>query len=143
MKIPDDIFLQFTLKVGSVYYYLNPEIENSDEPHYRIVLSHDENGRILLVGLTTKIAKRELFIKRRNFPRETFVRITPSSSNGLTQESGVDCNYVFEQTEGLLAQIYKENYVKYKGVLADDDLARLILGVQRSPLVSPDIKKLL
>lgn len=143
MEVPDKVFFQCTLKVGVVYYYENPEIKNSDEPHYHIVLFKDKNKTIVLACSTTKTKKRELFVKRRNLPKETLVMITPSSKNGFTQESVVDCNSLFEQNEDFLAKIYNEKYIKHKGEIEEDYLARLLLGIQRSPMISKGIKKLL
>lgn len=32
IQIPDDVFFQTTLTIGTVYYYISEEIQ-SDEPH--------------------------------------------------------------------------------------------------------------
>jgi hypothetical protein len=141
IQIPEDVFFQITLKTGSVYYYFNPELKKTEEPHYFVVLAKTE--RIILVCATSQFKKRIEWAKRRKISLDTLVSVNPDKDNGLKKPSLFDCNFHFEETESSLKQKHREKPIKIKGSVSDNDLKKMINAVKKSPLIPSEIKDLL
>ncbi|MCX6807492.1 MAG: hypothetical protein NTZ80_01635 [Patescibacteria group bacterium] len=141
INIPEDIFFDLTLEAGSVYYYFDPRLKKTEEPHYFVVLSKSE--RIILVCATSQFEKRKKWVERCNLQASTLVIIAPDKNNGLKRDSLFDCNYYFEETRASLKQKHKNKPIRLKGRVSCGDLARLISAMKKSRLIPKEIKDLL
>jgi len=141
MDIPFE--LRLTLRRGSVYYFEHRELD-SPAPHYFIVLNHSPLTQqvVLMSVFTSKVENQKRRIRRANLPPETLIEISPQDYAELTKESCVNCNKVFTKSLAELAQLHPE--MKKKPLdLSSELLERILKGVEASPLVSEEEKKLI
>jgi hypothetical protein len=143
VQIPDEIFFQSTLTIGTVYYYVSDEIQ-SDEPHYHIVI-HKTKSEIVILGLTTtQIDKRISFLEKNQLPESTLIFIEPDENNGLKKTSLVDCNSsIFQETKNSLKNIRQEKDIKVKGMIKNSQIEQLRQGIIDSPMIPQEFKELL
>ena len=143
IQIPDDVFFESTLTIGTVYYYISEKIQ-SYEPHYHIVI-HKTKSEIIILGLTTtQIEKRIRFLEKNQFPESILVFIEPDKNNGLKKTSLVDCNSsIFQETINSLKRIRQEKGLGIKGKIKDSQIEQLRQGIFNSPMIPREIKDLL
>jgi len=97
VDIPPEIKIKSTIKIGSVYYFIEESL-NSPQPHYFIVLNINprEDTVILLVCASSQIDK--IIKRRRTCPNNTLIEISPDEYPDFKVTSIIDCNVVFERT---------------------------------------------
>ena len=143
IQLPNEVFFQHTLAIGTVYYYSSEKI-NTDEPHYHIVI-HKTKSEIVVLGLTTtRIDKRIRFFNKNQFPESTLVFIEPDENNGLKETSLVDCNSnIFQETKNSLKYIRKEKGIQVKGRIKSSQIEQLRQGIIDSPMIPEETKEIL
>ena len=89
--IPSRIVIEATLKVGVVYKFDAPELIDTKIPHYFIVVAI-ENDDNYMVLCTTQLDAKLAYFKKKGYDPNTLALILPTSTNGLTDKTYVNCN---------------------------------------------------
>lgn len=136
--------LGLTLRRGTVYLMVHRGI-TSQKKHFLIVLNKKPFDDLFLVlpVITSKIEKRERFIKGSKLPENTLVRISPSEYRELSLESAVDCNSTLKLTLAELRSKLKNKEAKEMTALPEDIVKKLVCGVLASPRIPEQVKDML
>lgn len=141
MKIPLDLFLQ-GINEKKVYYFSSVKI-NTNIPHYFICVLKGEKDTLLLVCCTSdRDDKRKRRIEKLGL-YSTLVWIKPDNDNGLTKDTFVDCNSIFEYSIEDFKTMYQQNILEYKGEITGGHYEQIINGLLESPNITNDIKELI
>ena len=134
--------LKSTIKAGSVYYYNDPDLK-SPYSHYFIVLNVDPSkDRIIFLAYSShKISKVQE--RRKGFPRETLVEISPDQYPEFSKKSIIDCNVILEKSIDMLANKFDQGKLKKKPLMGLRLVHKLREGAIHSSLVAEETKKLL
>ena len=98
---------------------------------------------LVLVTITTQIARQQDYIKRIGEEYDTLVSITPSDFKRLSANSVVNCNNLYEKTLSSLVSDIENGGKVFFEKLPKDVVASLVSGVLKSKQVSLEHKKLL
>ena len=112
---------------------------------YFVVLNRNPktDTALILVTSTTQVAKRKEFVQRAGISAQTIVLVSPSEYRVFTNESAFNCNDVVEVSmTDLIRKVEEDGSMNYPK-MPDSILAKLIIGINASPRISPAIKKLL
>lgn len=139
MDLPASFVLKSSLEIGRVYYINAPELIETEEPHYFIVIGMLENNSYLLVS-TTQLDKRIAWVRRRGISEDTICYIQPSPENELTKDSYLDCNFYHEVDNNYLIKKIENGELKCKGIICDSDFERIKASIQQSPLFDISIE---
>lgn len=145
IKVPADIHIRSTIRIGSVYYFEEEQL-SSPEPHYFVVLNKDPHTAelLLLVCASSQVEKRKNAAKKLGFPEGTLVCISPAEYPLFTKESVIDCNRVIEKTiQSLIEKLEQGKLGPCTEIMPKPIIQKLIAGVVASDQVSENIKKLL
>lgn len=139
-EIPPEDVIKATIQPGSVYYFRHESFQHSDLKHYFIVINLDPINEqvILLVSSTTRpycVNQR-----RRNYPPETIVEVTPGQYPDFNLVSIIDCNSVYKISIQKLIAKYSLNELDMKTKMAIPLVEQFRKGVLASPTVSKRIK---
>lgn len=130
------------ITTGSVYYYADPDLKSTYQ-HFCIVLNINpsKDTAIFLVYASHRISKvRE---RRKGFPNETLVEITPNQYSGFDKKSIIDCNIVLERSINMLVNRFDQRKLLIKPVM-DLRLVKLLRkGVIASNQIAPRTQDLL
>ena len=112
---------------------------------FLVVLNRNQktDTALIWVASTTQVAKRKEFIQRAGISGQTIVSVSPSQYRVFTSESAFNCNDVVEVSMTDLIRKVEENGSMNYPKMPDSILAKLIIGINTSPRISPAIKKLL
>jgi len=129
---------------GNVYYFNNPYLIQTHEPHYHVVISI-LNGSIILFGvLTTQFENRKFIFKENNYDPSTLVRIKKTKYNSLTySESFVDCNYPCRWGFIDFTQLLSNRQVNINGIISEDEFEQLKIGIDKSDLIEGETKEII
>jgi len=141
VDFPPEAFFKSTLAPGTIYYFVNEEIQFSDEPHYHVIVSITENEKLLLTITTSQTEKKIKYIEKKKLPYETLVFIKPDEENGLTKESAVNCNECYLVDLDYLRNKYDTDDIQVKGKVKQSILEQIIKGLLASPLIEEEIKE--
>ncbi|WP_313261889.1 hypothetical protein [Sphingobacterium sp.] len=133
MEIPASFVLDSSLEVGRVYYIKAPELIQTDEPHYFIVIGILEDNSYLLVS-TTQLDKKIAWVRNRKIPDDTICYIEPSSENELKKDSYLNCNSYHEVKNQFLIQKIESGELVTKGIISDTDFEKIRNSIKQSPL---------
>lgn len=147
MDIPPKVRIPLCIEQGSVFNFRIDfdEPKRESKNRYFVVLNRNPKTDtvLIMVTSTTQIAKRLEFVKRAGISEQTIVSVGPKEYSVFTNESVFNCNDVFEvNIEDLVRKIEDDGSMNYPKI-SDSILAKLIIGVNESPRISADIKKLL
>ncbi|OHB15408.1 MAG: hypothetical protein A2431_03965 [Candidatus Zambryskibacteria bacterium RIFOXYC1_FULL_39_10] len=96
-----------------------------------------------MVTSTTQIEKRREFIKKAKISEKTIVTVSQKEYPTFISESAFNCNDIHEVSmEDLIRKIENNGSMNYPKI-PDAILKKLILGVNESPIVREEIKKLI
>jgi hypothetical protein len=141
VKIPPEIQIRSTIRVGSVYYFPETTFE-SLQPHYFVVINIDpQSDTVVLLVCSSQIEKARR--RRQTCPCETLVEITPAQYPDFRVPSIVDCNYVMEKSINQLIEKLSKQTLQMKTEMDLSLVKQLVEGVIRSPVVERRIKALL
>ena len=119
--LPSETYIDTTLKIGSVYKFSAPEHIDTSIPHYFIVVAIDEDDNHMVL-CTTQREKKEDYFRKMGFELTSLVYIKNDSSNGLTEDTWVNCNdtYVIsrvdlieKKSKGILEWVGEVSYNHY------------------------------
>lgn len=147
MDIPPKIRIPLCIEQGSVF---NFHIDfggtgRESKNRYFVVLNKNPKTDTVLIMITStsQISKKKDFIKRARISEKTIVTVSPAEYCIFKQESAFNCNSVFEvKIDDLIRKIEENGSMNYPKI-SDAILAKLKIGVNESPRVSAEIKKIL
>lgn len=139
MEIPASFVLESSLEVGRVYYITAPELIQTDEPHYFIVIGILGDNSYLLVS-TTQLAKKLAWVRGRSIPDDTICYIEPSPENELKKDSYLNCNSYHEVKNQFLINKIESGELITKGVISDSDFEKIRNSIKLSPLFDVPIE---
>lgn len=147
MDISPKIRIPLCIEQGCVYNF-RLEVDapgRQSKNRYFVVLNRNPktDTALILVTSTTQVAKRKEFIQRAGISGQTIVAVSPSQYRVFTSESAFNCNDVVEVSMADLVRKVEENGSMNYPKMPDSILAKLIIGINASPRISPAIKKLL
>lgn len=141
MKLPLDFFLQ-GIDEKKVYYFSTTQL-NTAIPHYFVCILKGEKDALILVCCTSdKDDKRKKRIEMLGL-HSTLVWIKPDNNNGLTKETFVDCNSIFEYSINDFKKMYEQDQLEYKGEVTEIHYEQIINGLLESPNITEEIKELI
>lgn len=147
MDIPPKIRIPLCIEQGAVFNF-RMEVDGPNRQsknRYFVVLNKNPKIDIalILITSTTQVAKRLEFIKRAGISEKTVVFASDREYRVFTKESAFDCNEVIEVAmNDLIKKIENNGSMNYPKI-PDSILAKLIVGVNKSPRVSEAFKKML
>lgn len=147
MDIPPKIRIPLLIEQGSVFNFHidfgNPKRQSKNRYFAVLNRSPKTDALLVLITSTTQIAKRKEFIQRAGISERTLVPVSPSEYPTFTVECVFNCNDVIEVSmEDLIRKVEDNGSMNYPK-LPDTVLAKIIIGINESPRISPAMKKLL
>jgi hypothetical protein len=138
VKVPPDVAIRASIKLGSVYYFSHENFP--EQPHYFIVIGINPLSKeiILLVNASSKVAKVKAM--RKDCPPNTLVVVRPQEYSGFNRVSIVDCNQVWEHRIEQLVQKLSNKSLQMKPEMDVRLVRKLRQGVLASQLIAPRIK---
>lgn len=89
VHFPPELIISSTLCVGVVYKFSAPELIDTTIPHYFIVVAIDDNDNYLVL-CTTQLNQKLNYFQRMGYDPNTLAYLTPTSENGLTDDTYVN-----------------------------------------------------
>lgn len=144
VKIPKQIAIAVSLEQGAVYLFTE-ESFNTTTPHFFIILNKTpkEDPFLIMTCATSQVEKRYEWAKKNRLSLDTIVALDKNNYKFLSKDTVVDCNYLLQRTKEILMDKYDKGNLKLKGKITQQDLTRIIEGVNKSKLVSKSHKNLL
>ena len=140
IQFSGDFFVQHALTPGTILYFHNDSIIHSPLPHYHVIVKVTDKEIVLLASTTSRLENKIRYIAVKKLPMSTLVFINPDTDNGLTVESAVNCNEIFQYSKENLKTLYTSGDLKIKGQLQEAYLEQIIQGLIDSPLIEKEIK---
>ena len=134
--------IRSNITAGSVYYYNDPEL-GSSYSHFCIVVNIDplKDSAIFLVYSSLRIDR--VRNRRKGYPAETLVEITPAQYPEFEKKSIIDCNVILERSIDTLVNKRKQGKLIIKPIM-DLRLIRILRrGLMASNQIAERIKALL
>lgn len=142
MKLPSSLFIS-AVQEKKVFYFSSSRI-NSTEPHFFVCIKRTNDELLIFSCCTSKFENKRRYIESRNLPRETLVYIKPKEDgNPFVRDTYVNCNECHIYTVQEFEQKYNSNQVEYSGEISDVYYEQIIIGIQKSPLISQETKNLI
>lgn len=138
MILPKLLFLN-AAKEKEIFYFSTDKI-NSAQAHYFICIKKGLNEIMLFTCCTTQKEKRERYLQLKNYPLTTLVYIQPSSTNGLKEDTWVDCNSFFSFTSEEFTNLCTSNKIEFKGEVSDIYYEQILVGLHASPAIEESAK---
>ena len=147
MDIPPKVRIPLCIEQGAVFNF-RMEVNGTNRQsknRYFVVLNRNPktDTALVLITSTTQIEKRREFVKRAGISEQTIVSVSPKEYSVFTAESAFNCNDVVEVSmSDLIRKVEDDGSMNYPKI-PDSILAKLIIGINKSPRIAPAIKKLL
>lgn len=147
MDIPIKVRVPLCIEQGSVFNFhidFDGPGRKSGNRYFVVMNCNPKTDKVLiLLTSTTQIEKRKKFVKKARISEKTIVAISQKEYPTFTFESAFNCNDIHEVSmEDLIRKIENNGSMNYPKI-PDVILKKLILGVNESPIVREEIKKLL
>lgn len=147
MDIPPKIRIPLCIEQGSVFNF-RMEVDGAhrqSKNRYFVVLNRNPktDTALILITSTTQIEKRKEFVKRAGISEQTIVEVSPREYSTFTADSAFNCNDVVEVPMSDLIRKVEDNGSMNYPKIPDSILAKLIIGINKSPRIAPAVKKLL
>ncbi|MBS4059650.1 MAG: hypothetical protein KG029_04570 [Bacteroidetes bacterium] len=133
MDFPAEFVINSTLKLGVIYKIVAPEFINIEIPHYYIVVAIEDEHNYLCV-CTTQLDKKINYFENSGLHLDSLVYIEPNGSNGLTNDTYVDCNQYFSATKRKLYEKVGQGVLNVTGNLSEEEYNRLLDGIYKSDI---------
>lgn len=124
---------------GHVFYYSSPEDIVTKIKHYFVCVSRTGDEVIFMVCCTTQFDTVRNNIERHGFDFETMARIQPTPKNGLTKETFINCNNIYEKDITWLLNKIGSEEMEYKGVLESEYYEQVLRGIVKSDLAEQEL----
>lgn len=134
--------IRSNITAGSVYYYNDPEL-GSTYSHFCIVINIDpsKDTAIFLVYSSRRLDR--IRNRRKGYPAETLVEITPAQYSGFEKKSIIDCNVILERSIDTLVNRQKQGKLIIKPIMDLRLVRKLRRGLMASNQIADRIKALL
>lgn len=147
MDIPLKIRIPLCVEQGSVFnFHIDFDgVGRQSKNRYFVVLNRNPKTDtvLIMVTSTSQIAKKKDFIRRAGISEQTIVSVSSSEYQIFNSESVFNCNDVHEiSMQDLIRKIEEAGSMNYPKI-PDSILAKLIVGINASPRISPAIKNLI
>lgn len=145
ITIPGNIAIYVHLEEGAVFYY-KEDTFNSDKPHYFIVMNPapKNDDIIVMVNATTNVLGKENYVKRRNIPIETIVKITKDDCDIFPADNtAFNCNDLTPKYKSYLIDKYNNDGLVFKGKIEQALINQLRKGIKLSTMISTEEKRFL
>lgn len=139
LLLPKDVFKD-TINPKQVFHFSNSDL-NTHIPHYFICVSKSVESIVFMVCCTSQFDSIRYIIEEKKFPYSTLATIQPSNENGLTVETHINCNHIFEKHIDWITDKYSDEQLNYKGILNDVHYEQILRGILDSPMVEEIIKE--
>ena len=142
MDIPANIRVGASLIQSAVFYFKEESFENSENPHYFIVLNNapKQDETLALVYASSKIEK--VRHRRKNCLEQTLVEIAISEYREFTLPTMIDCNSVIEISPAKLIEKLESGDLKICENMPASIFGMIRAGVLMSRVVEMRVKKL-
>ena len=148
MTIESEISITRMIRKGSIFYF-SEESFDTNIPHNYVILNNQPTSDIsivLLVAVTfdQRVYERvDYFVSIKRFPKETFVDVKPQDCSLFSKLTLFNCNNVFEKDFLYFVDKLDQGKLRFKGLLEESIVKRLVEGVKKSPTVTRSLKKLI
>lgn len=138
-----DPYLRLTLRQGTVTRMLQRSL-TSPLPHYCVVMNKSplSSACIVLSIFTSKVELRRELVARQRLPPQTLVFVSPSEYAELSVPSVIDCNSVYTVSMKNYAADVAAKTARPCRDLPPGIVAKVVEGIQASPKVSDEVKRL-
>ena len=133
-----EVFIQ-SLKIGSIYWFINPKISSS-EPHPHVCLGTKDDVCALMLCGTSQFEKKKRFFELNGLPFETLVRFQANVTNTITKDTYINCNEV--QSHQII-DLYNNTSFKQRGSVSISELFQIKNGIEISELLEEEFKILI
>ena len=131
VSIPPKYVIDSTLKVGTIYKFNAPELINTTEPHFFIVVAIEDLDNYLVL-CTSQDKKKEKYFTNNNLDFSGLVYIKPDSDNGLCMNTYVNCNDYYTITKSSLIKKCNSKGFKLTGTLSLNHYEQIKTGIIKS-----------
>ncbi|ALV65026.1 hypothetical protein [Campylobacter fetus] len=117
-----------------------------EKPHYYIIIPTQDTDKIVILSMiTSQVEKRKSYYKENKKALECLVEVTNKEIPLLTYDiSLIDCNRTFETTKEELLTKFPDIKVYSKDInIPINIINKIIAGINHSPMIKPNIKKLI
>ncbi len=147
MDIPTKVRVPLSIEQGSVFNFridFNELGRKSGNRYFVVMNRNPKTDKVLImITSTTQIEKRIGFVRKAKISEKTIVIVSPKECFTFKTESAFNCNDVFEvNMEDLIRKIEDGGSMNYPKI-SDSILKKIIAGINESPVVTEEIKKLL
>jgi hypothetical protein len=147
MDIPTKVRVPLSIEQGSVFNFridFNEPGRKSGNRYFVVINRNPKTDKTLvMITPTTQIEKRIEFVRKTKISEKTIVVISPKEYCAFKTESAFNCNDVFEvNMEDLIRKIEDGGSMNYPKI-SDPIIKKIIAGINESPIVTEEIKKLI
>lgn len=133
-----EVFIQ-SLKIGNIYWFINPKISSSESHPHVCLGTKDDTCAFMLCG-TSQFEKKKRFFELNGLPFETLVRFQANVTNTITKDTYINCNEV--QSHQII-DLYNNSSFKQRGNVSHSELFQIKNGIEISELLEEEFKDLI
>lgn len=138
--LPPDFVITSTLKVGVIYKLKAPELINTSEKHYFVVVAINNENNYMLLS-TTQMQNKIDYLKKKGYDLDTLAYLPPNEENGLTDDSYFNCNDYYVISKEQLIEKVKLGNLTISGNLSYEEYEKILYSINLSEV--NDIPKFL
>ena len=127
---PENV-ISSTLSIGAVYKLTAPELISTTTPHYFIVVAI-ENDDNYLVLCTTQLNSKLNYLQRNGLDTNTLVYLVPSTDNGLTDDTYINCNDYYHISKSSLISKVQSGMLSITGKVFEDEYYQIASAIKLS-----------
>ena len=128
----------------TIYIFKNSEHGNNAPEHYHISIPISDENSLLLVLTTSQTEKKKKHYRLREDLRNGLIEFNIGDLEFITKKCLIDCNKpLFESKEKLKSIILNEEIKFIHEIIAPELIQSIKDKIKNSPLVKPNIKKVI
>lgn len=128
---------------NTVYVFKNSEHSDNAPEHYHISIPISDTNSLLLVLTTSQVSKKKQHYRLREQLLRGLIEFDIGDLNFITKKCLIDCNNPLFKTKEELKNIILNEEIKFIDEVISPELVQKIKDkIKNSPLVKPNIKKL-
>ena len=129
---------------NTVYVFKNSEHSNKSPEHYHISIPISDTNSLLLVLTTSQVSKKKQHYRLREQLLNGLIEFDIGDLEFITKKCLIDCNNPLFQTKEELKHIILNEEIKFIDEVISPELIQQIKHkIKNSPLVKPNIQKLI
>lgn len=118
--LPPEFVIEATLKIGVIYKFTAPELITTEIPHYFVVVAIEDETNYLCV-CTTQLNSQLNYVQKKGYDADTLAYLKPTSDNGFTQDTYINCNDYHTISKKALIEKVKTKTFEITGNLNEDE----------------------